>query len=100
MRDAQLDATPDGRFAIGDRVTITLDWAHQLRRHVYDGRRTVEQIRAERTGPIAEIWIGGSDALPWISVRIDCAAVLPWEMIGDIEHVPAEVSESTAESVA
>ena len=41
--DVQLQSTPDGRLIVGDQVTITLDWAHQLRRNVYDGRKTVER---------------------------------------------------------
>lgn len=87
MKDTQRQSTHDGRFKVGDRVTVTTDWAHQLRRNVYDGRKTVEQIRAERTGTIAEIWTGGSDANPWWSVRIDCAASHPWEAPEDLEPI-------------
>lgn len=83
--DVRLQATPNGRLKIGDLVTITLDWAHQLRAHVYDGRKSVEQIRAERTGRILEIWTGGSDEHPWVSIRVDCAAAHPWEMPDDLE---------------
>lgn len=88
MRDTPLEVTPDGRFKVGDTVTITLDWAHQLRRHVYDGRKTVDEIRAERTGSIVEIWTGGADAHPWCSVKIAHAAAHPWEMADDLELAP------------
>lgn len=87
MIDTKLEVTPCGRFKVGDVVTVTLDWAHQLRRAVYDGRKTVEQIRSERTGPILEIWTGGSDAHPWCSVLSDVSAVHPWEMPDDLELV-------------
>lgn len=82
--ESPLQATPDGRIKVGDLATITLDWAHALRAHVYDGRRTAEQIRAERTGRVLEIWTGGSDAHPWVSVKLDHAAPHPWEMADDI----------------
>ncbi len=84
--DRQCQATDDGRFKVWDRVTITLEWAHQLRRAVYDGRKTIDEIRSERTGTIAEIWTGGSSDHPWWSLRIDCPAALPWESPDDLEH--------------
>lgn len=85
----QLAATPDGRVKLGDLVTITLDWAHQLRRNVYDGRKNADQIRAERTGFVLEIWTGGSDEYPWCSVKVDAAPARRWEMADDIEIISA-----------
>jgi hypothetical protein len=87
--DRQCQVTDDGRFKIGDVVTISLDWAHQIRRHVYDGRKTIEEVRAMHTGPILEIWTGGSDAHPWWSLKLGCPSASPWEMPDDLEHVTA-----------
>lgn len=83
--DVLCQETPDGRFKVGDRVTITLDWAHHLCSAVYLDRKTVTQIRTERTGPILEIWTGGHQDSPWCSVRVDCSAPHPWESPDDLE---------------
>jgi hypothetical protein len=85
VKDTQLQTTPDGRIKVGDLVAITTDWAHQLRAHVYDGRKTAEQIRDERTGRVLEIWTGGYDAHPWCSIKLDVKAAHPWEMACDLE---------------
>lgn len=83
--DVLCQETPDGRFKVGDRVTITLDWAHRLRSSVYGDRKTMEHIRSERTGKILEIWTGGHQDYPWCSVKVDCSAPLPWESPDDLE---------------
>ncbi len=86
----RINATPDGRIKVGDHVTITLDWAHQIRRHVYDGRKTVDEVRALHTGPVLEICTGSSGAgVTWVSVKIDCPSLSPWEMADDLEIVSA-----------
>ncbi len=80
--ERSIQVTCDGKFKVGDLGVITAEWAAELRSRVYDGKRTIEQIRAERTGRILEIWTNGT----WCSLRIDCRAVAPWEFPEDLEH--------------
>ena len=85
--DTQISVTADGRIRVGDRVTVTTEWAARLVAVVYPGR-TVAEIRSERAGRVLEIWAGGLESEPWTVVRIDSAAAHPWELAQCLELAP------------
>lgn len=93
MQDTQLSVTADGRIAVGDRVTVTLEWAAQLLT-IYPAS-TIDAIRVQRTGRVLEIWTGGYAPHLWTSVLVDFTAAHPWELAECLELARQGVGHET-----
>ena len=87
LQDRSCESTDDGRFRIGQHVVITREWAEELRKYVYLNTRSIDEIRALYTGPIAEIWACDGPDEPWWTIRVKCQGPDPWEIPDDLELV-------------
>ncbi len=86
-KDRRCESTADGRFQIGQAATITLEWAEELSRYVYQGTKSTDEVRELFTGTIVEIWACESASGTEWMIRIDCPGPDPWEIPENLEHV-------------